>query len=238
MKLAFVTGGSRGLGNAIVEQLTEQEWHVHEFSRTGASPHSTTVDLSNPQKAIEIVEKLFTSYEARELDEILLISNAGVLTPIEYVAKLKTEEILNNLSVNILSAVGIMQVFVKKFRNTPVRKTILSVSSGAAQRGYEGWSLYCCGKAAMENFLRSLHKEEQNLEAPFRIINFNPGVIDTAMQSEIRSVSPEAFPQKERFVNYKRAGLLTPPERVAHKAIEIINNSDSLTNLNYSADER
>lgn len=238
MKVAFITGGSRGLGKAVVEQLHEERWIVHEFSRTGEAPFSTKVDLAEPETALKTVEEVFSNYRKESIEELLLVSNAAVLTPIEFVSRLKSDEILHNLNVNIVSAVALLQKFVEIFRDLPVHKTVLSVSSGAATKGYEGWSLYCTGKAAMENFLRALHKEELCELYPFRIVNFNPGVIDTAMQSEIRSTSEDSFPQRQRFVNYKRDGILAPPQKVAQKMLQVITNYGSLERVDFSVDER
>lgn len=238
MKIAFVTGGSRGLGHAVVTELQDAGWSVIEFSRTGTRKCTIKADLSNPLEAVKNIQKSFREIDLEKVTELLLISNAGVLTPIEFVSRLSIEDIIHNLNVNIVAAIGVIQAFTKTFRAIEIHKTILSVSSGVAQKGYEGWSLYCTGKAGVENFLRSLHKEELCETAPFRVINFNPGVIDTAMQEEIRNSSDDAFPQRSRFVNYKRDGVLAPPQKVAKKMINIISNYGSLDKLNYSVDER
>lgn len=238
MKHAFVTGGSRGLGKATVDELLNRGWKVHEFSRSGNSKNSIQVDLANPTLAVEIVQEEFKKTLSKPIDELLLVSNAAVLTPIDMVSKLKTDEIISNLSVNIIAAVGVIQAFVETFRDLPIKKTILNVSSGAAHKGYEGWSLYCTAKAGMENFLNALHKEEKCEINPFRIINFLPGVIDTLMQEQIRETSEESFPQKQRFVGYKRDGVLAPPQKVAKKMIETIMTTGITDRINFSVDER
>jgi benzil reductase ((S)-benzoin forming) len=48
-----------------------------------------------------------------------------------------------------------------------------------------------------------------------RVVAVAPGVVDTAMQSEIRSVDERAFPAVERFRELKSSGGLITPEEAA-----------------------
>jgi benzil reductase ((S)-benzoin forming) len=48
-----------------------------------------------------------------------------------------------------------------------------------------------------------------------RVIAVAPGVVDTAMQGEIRAVDEQAFPAVERFRELKRSGGLVTPEQAA-----------------------
>jgi benzil reductase ((S)-benzoin forming) len=96
------------------------------------------------------------------------------------------------------------------------------LSSGAATKAYPGWSAYNAGKAAVEHWVRSVGLEEAAIERESagavkgcRVIAVAPGVVDTAMQGEIRAVDEQAFPAVERFRELKRSGGLTTPEQAA-----------------------
>lgn len=46
MKLAIITGGSKGLGEATVNQLVDKNWRVYELSRSGKTRNNVRCDLS------------------------------------------------------------------------------------------------------------------------------------------------------------------------------------------------
>ena len=64
MKLALITGGSRGLGAALVETYLQAGWEVREFSRSGTSAIHRPLDLASSdsiQQAIKSVQQEFAS---------------------------------------------------------------------------------------------------------------------------------------------------------------------------------
>ena len=54
------------------------------------------------------------------------------------------------------------------------------------------------------------------------IISFNPGIIDTDMQNEIRSSKDSDFPDVAKFIEYKSSGELRSAETVAEVLIDVI----------------
>ena len=59
-----------------------------------------------------------------------------------------------------------------------------------------------------------------------RISSIAPGVIDTAMQAEIRGAESGAFPLRERFEALKRDGELTTPEDTARRLVDYLLSAD------------
>mgnify|MGYP002064615560 CR=1 FL=1 len=74
-----------------------------------------------------------------------------------------------------------------------------------------GWISYRASKAALNHFTRLLAKEEPAITA----IAFRPGIVDTAMQAEIRETPSSRFPQVERWHQWHRTGQLRPPSEPA-----------------------
>lgn len=60
MRLAIVSGGSRGLGAELCAQFSQQGFRVVEFSRSGTSTDSLTsvkVDLSSPEASRAVIRR-------------------------------------------------------------------------------------------------------------------------------------------------------------------------------------
>lgn len=216
MKLAIITGGSRGLGEALVKQLSESaEWQVVELSRSGRAEGHYDCDLADTAAVAALAAELFPALAKQLWSEVLFINNAGYLQPISAVQRLMPEQIANSIVVNQISPMILMAGFVSAFRTFSGSKTLVNLSSGAALKGYAGWSVYCASKAAAENFIRAMVDEEQHQALPFTAVNYDPGVMDTAMQAEIRQADEADFPAIRRFHDYHADGVLRPAEEVA-----------------------
>ena len=86
--LSIVTGSSRGLGRALVEQLLARGHHVLALARrptdlpvpAGARLEAWTVDLADPAPIAERLSKWLASLDPATLASVDLIHNAGVVS--------------------------------------------------------------------------------------------------------------------------------------------------------------
>lgn len=222
MRLAILTGGSKGLGLALSTSLTERDYRVIEFSRSAPHTYSVRVDLASPNDSCQTVAAAIASLGNEPINDLLVINNAGTLDPIGPASRKAGDAILANLHTNFTSPILILAEIVARYQATVCRKVLVNISSGAAQKGYAGWSLYCAAKAGMENYIRALALEQQIEPHPFTPINVDPGVIDTEMQSFIRSSSVSDFPDLARFITRKEQGTLVAPIKVAAAICRIL----------------
>ncbi len=222
MGVAIITGGSRGLGAALCEEYRSRGWVVVEFSRSAPHPFSVRVDLSDPSAASEVFAGTLGPLALETWDEVVAISNAAVLGPVGSVENANPDDIGTNLDTNVVSAILFARAFVSAFQEHDCPKTFVNISSGAAAKGYAGWSLYCASKAAMENFVRSVALEQSARRHPIDAISVNPGVMDTEMQAAVRAASIEDFPALDRFLGLHRDGLLNAPVAVAARIADVV----------------
>jgi benzil reductase ((S)-benzoin forming) len=231
MRLALITGGSRGLGLALCEQLNAQGFRVIEFSRSAPHAWSVQTDLSSPEEIGRAVATAVDEIGDTPLRELLVIGNAGIVDPIGPASHKQQNAVICNLNTNFTSGILFITAVIALFQTHNCRKVIANISSGAAQHGYAGWSLYCASKAGLENFIHALALEQQAEMHPFVAININPGVIDTEMQAVIRAASAQDFPEVNKFIQRKEQGVLVPPEKVAAATLRIL----ALSSLAYGA---
>ena len=222
MGIAIITGGSRGLGAALCDLYRERGWRVLEFSRSAPHPYSVRLDLSDIRNVPDALGEELRSLAAFDAREVVAIGNASMLGPVGPVEGSSPEEIATHLHVNVVSAVLFARAFVEAFQGHTCPKTFVNISSGAANRGSAGWSLYGASKAALENFVRAVALEQEGHTEPIRAISINPGVMDTVMQEEVRNSRPEDFPAVERYARLHREGRLATASSVASQIAEIV----------------
>ncbi len=221
-KLCILMGGSKGLGIALYEQYLQAEFEVVEFSRTGFGEHHRDVDLSRRELAIDTIDEQFIHLSKQQWTEIQLIINAGMIDPIGPLFSSEPKQWWQHLDVNLTLPISILGRFQLHFKDHACRKIAAYVSSGAAQKAFDGWGLYGASKAGVDHFLQCMALEQSFLEQPIDCISIDPGIMDTQMQAAIREAKPECFTQIDHFIDRFEAGNLVQPVVVAANIFEAL----------------
>ncbi|KAJ4388491.1 hypothetical protein N0V85_007496 [Neurospora sp. IMI 360204] len=214
-KVIIVTGGSKGIGLAVVQDLLKAKHNVVLVARTsfGVSglvkdyPGQVTflsADMTVPDTAHRAVELALLSYG--KLDSVVV--NHGVIDPIARLADASIEDWKKCYDVNVFSALSIVKEAIPHLRAT--KGKIIFVSSGAAFKAYASWGAYGSSKAAFNSICRHVAVEEPDVTA----VAVSPGRVDTDMQKEIREKGRGAMSDKEYadFVSVFEEGKLNKPE--------------------------
>lgn len=233
MKYAIVTGASRGLGASAARQFISEGIPVISVSRNenidlkkaadqaGSGYSHYSCDLSSAQQVqsvfAQICEDVFNDAET-----VYVINNAGVIEPIEVAGELDASLVQTNIQVNLTAPILISNLFLQKAKETGTRVIITNVTSGAAERPIQGWSIYCSTKAAVNMFTMTAGLELESNGSSSKVIAFSPGIMDTDMQVTIRSSSEESFADVNTFRNYKESGSLRSPDTVAGALVKLV----------------
>ena len=228
-KLAYVTGSSRGIGKALAKALIDAGYRVIGLSRTNdwtaENYQFVSLDLSN----LSAVKKF--KFEDTDSD-VLLVNNAGTLGEIGPIGEISDQAIEKTMIVNTLSPQILMNRFIDYYQGGSARYHILNISSGAGKRPITSWASYCASKAAIDLFSQTCAEEWNWMERDnWFIHSCAPGVVDTEMQSEIRSSSEEDFKDVDRFKVLKETGELSEPENVAGKLMQLIKAPENYSNV-------
>jgi NAD(P)-dependent dehydrogenase (short-subunit alcohol dehydrogenase family) len=170
-------------------------------------------------RAATAVAAFAAAVEARFGAIGLWVNNAGVLEPIAPLRDVEPGAARLHLEVNVLGVLHGSQAFVRHLHRRGGEGVLVNVSSGAAQRPYAGWSVYCAAKAAVERMTECVALEEA--AHGLRAHAIAPGVIDTDMQALIRATPAERFPEVGRFLARKREGRFNSPRFVAERILAI-----------------
>jgi len=228
-KILIITGGSKGIGKALLTKYADNDFHVFSIARTKSSHLKNTThlvaDLSNPINANTAINSIFQKIELKKVKNITLIHNAGSLGTISPIENNSIESIQKTVQLNLTSPLLITSLFIKKLLATNCAKKIINISSGAAVKPYEGWSIYCGTKAGLDMATRTIAKEQETYTYPVKTNAIYPGVVATAMQEQIRNTSEKDFKNVQRFIDLKKENKLFSPEFVASKIFEIDTNN-------------
>jgi len=221
-KLLLITGGSRGLGKALVEQYRVAGWRVIEWSRSGAGPDHRdanwrALEVSPPRLDLEMSE-----LSAQEWAEAVGINNAAQIEPVGYAGTLDDSELVAALNLNFTAGIRFMAAFLRHFGPRHGRRILANISSGAATRPIPGWAAYCAAKSGTEHFIRTAAAEENERANPVFCVNINPGVMDTGMQASIRATPGARFPLVQRFLDLHQSGQLRQAADIARRTREIL----------------
>ena len=218
MKKLIITGHTRGLGRALAELYLQRGWQVLGLARGRAdmvSPklRQVRIDLADGAAlAAWLSSGLLRDFLA-DAGSILPANNAGTVSPNALLGRQRPSEILSAVALNV-SASLLLANAVLAARPARVPLDILHIGSGAGRKNYPGWSVYGATKAALDHHARCVAAEgHENV----RITCLAPGVVDTAMQGEIRAADEADFPMRPRFAALKEGGGLQSAEETAAK---------------------
>ncbi|KRP10783.1 MAG: hypothetical protein ABR95_12790 [Sphingobacteriales bacterium BACL12 MAG-120813-bin55] len=216
----IVTGSSKGLGRALVELLAAQtDVQVFGIARslvadTGNYTH-ITADLSDSQQLLNL--ELPKAFHA---ERVVLVNNAATLGEVRYTGAQDDATIVNSYVLNV-AAPHVLANKVLQASQEVREVVIVNISSGAATSAYDGWSLYCAAKAAIQMQARVMQREAEQSGRSVRVYAIAPGVLDTDMQTQLRQSDVTDFSSKEKFMQLHQEGQLRSPALAAQKIIDI-----------------
>jgi 3-oxoacyl-[acyl-carrier protein] reductase len=194
----IISGGSRGLGLAVVERLLERGDCVATFSRSGSAALAALASLHADRLHVERIDAAdadairgFVARAAARFGGIdHCIANAAVAHE-GVVATVRDDEIDAMLDVNLRGSIVLVRECVRQMLVRPVGDeraaaggpAVVVVSSVVASRGSPGLAVYAATKAGLEGFARSLARELG--PRGIRVNAVAPGFLETDLSSSL-----------------------------------------------------
>ncbi|WP_182002838.1 3-oxoacyl-ACP reductase family protein [Acinetobacter lactucae] len=186
-KIAFVQGGSRGIGAAIVSKLAEQgatvaftyansdqaaHHLVDELNANGSKVIALKADSGSPEQIIEAINHVVTAYGKIDI----LVNNVGIFV-MNKIQDVTLDEIEKIMAVNIKSVVVASNEAAK---HMPDYGRIINIGSINAERvPTEGLTLYSMTKSAIKGLTKGMARDLG--ERFITVNNIQPGPVDTDM---------------------------------------------------------
>ena len=199
-QIGIVTGGSRGIGRAIVLALARLGAHViinyrdnhtaatetlHELEIRGGRGEVAQFDVSNENQIEEAIKKIVDHHQKIDI----LVNNAGVSSD-NLLIRMRSEDWDRVVGTNLKGTV----FCTKSAARAMIRQRygrIINLSSVVGQMGNAGQSLYASTKAGIIGFTKAMARE-----VALRGITVNtvaPGFIETEMTGQLSARMQEEF---------------------------------------------
>ena len=169
MKLAYITGATKGIGRATAVTFANAGWNLillardiemlemlrDELSDTGSTINVVKCNLSNSDEIDNSINASIKKYGSPSV----LINNAGCAFNGNLVEMplTKWQEIIQ---INLTSVFQICSLIVPKMRKNG--GLIINVSSHASNNAFPQWGAYCVSKSALAMFTKCLREEERS----------------------------------------------------------------------------
>jgi NAD(P)-dependent dehydrogenase (short-subunit alcohol dehydrogenase family) len=246
-RIGIVTGGGRGIGAATALALAEEgasvavvarsrrqvEAVAAELARRGRTGLAVVADVADPAAVADAFLKV-----ERSLGPIdVLVNNAGRVAPLGPTVGIDPTAWSAAIAVNLVGPFACIKAVLPGMLARRWGR-IVNVSTGAAAgTGMTNANAYSVSKAGLEMLTTNLAAELAGSGVTVNAVR--PGVVDTAMQAEIRTGDPTTIGAAlvQRFEAMYADGRLLPPERPAQLIVRLM--AQDVTGLVVSiSDER
>ena len=209
-KVAFITGGTRGIGKQIAIKLAKNGFDIalnyrkendelkntkNEIEESGAKCLAVQGDVTSFEDSERMVKELFDHYERIDV----LVNNAGI-TKDNLFVRMKKEDFEDVVNVNLIGTFNVTKNIVPIMMKQKSGR-IINISSVVGISGNAGQANYAASKAGIIGFTKSLAKE---LGSRNILVNaIAPGFIETQMTDVLKDSVKEEI---SKSIPLKRMG--------------------------------
>lgn len=186
-KVALVTGGRSGIGQAIATRLHDEGARVFTAQRgTDATFEGIAADFTAPHSPKHVLAEVIA--RAGQLD--VLVNNAGMMQE-AHVEDMSLDDWQKNLTVNLTAPFLMIQAALPHLRKT--RGSIVNTGSIEGLGSNPGHAAYCASKAGLHGLTRAVAVDHGH--EGIRCNAIAPGWIDTDLNLDFIETTPdpEAF---------------------------------------------
>lgn len=225
-KVAVISGGTRGIGNAIAWKFAEQGANlaiiatrdnernkkaIKELSETGRDVRLYICDVKDPEQVVSVAEEILADFGSVDV----LVNNAGI-TRDNLLPSLSVMDIDDVIDVNLKGTIYLTRAFVRSFVKQR-HGNIVNISSVVGLMGNKGQANYAASKAGIIGFTKTVAKEygRRNI----RCNAIAPGYIATEMTATLNEE------QTNEIAKQLPLGRLGQPDDVADLALFLAGDS-------------
>jgi NAD(P)-dependent dehydrogenase (short-subunit alcohol dehydrogenase family) len=184
-RTVILTGGSRGLGKALVDLFLKENWNVSTFSRNWPKDNEfrerSFLGLKADIRFEADVEMIISETKRLLGNPCMLILNAGWVSKATKITDDNINNLRDDIEVNLIANTFMVQEFLRKCNP----EAVVHITSDVAESPYPSWGFYGASKRAMDYIMETLKLENRDV----KFLSVDPGDMNTNMH---RTADPGA----------------------------------------------
>jgi short-subunit dehydrogenase len=199
--LAFITGASSGIGQALAQRFAREGWRLALVARRGAElqawvdalglvsdhAHVYAADVRDVRSIVDAGRACIATQGLPDA----VVANAGISVGIDTADFDDLEVLRATFETNNIGMAATFHPFVEAMRQRGSGR-LVGIASVAGIRGLPGHGAYCASKAAAISYCESLRGE--CAPAGVKVVTLLPGYIDTPLTRGNRYSMPFLMP--------------------------------------------
>ncbi len=221
-KVVWISGASSGIGAGLVRTAPADALVIGIARRPSASGKSIRADLGDPTSWDDVCREIEAVLVEVQPSEAVLLHFAGTTVPMAPTVTADPGEYRSAVLLNSAAGQVLGAGFLAACHRREVAATVVMCSSPGAVNPQSGMAHYSAGKAALEQWTRTLALEQFAAPRPAKVFSVVPYGVDTPMVRAAMDVPPETLPASQHFRDQEAAGRLADPADTAREIWELI----------------
>ncbi|AKV59336.1 SDR family NAD(P)-dependent oxidoreductase [Corynebacterium riegelii] len=173
-KVAVVTGGSAGIGEAACRALAADGWHVIVAARRVERCQAIADEIGGEALELDVTDEVSVDKLAKLPRVDLLVNNAGGAKELDLLRDANANDWQWMFDTNVMGTMRVTQALYPQLK--AAKGLVINIGSVAATDAYKGGSGYNAAKFGLRGLTRAFRREE----APdIRICEIDPGRVKT-----------------------------------------------------------
>lgn len=196
--LIWISGATEGIGLGLARNTPHANARIINLSRRRHPDfESHFLDLADPASWAEVGDHFTDSLRAFRGERAIFIQNAHLRGMTGFAGEVVADDQARDITANVAAPLKLGDMFLRAVRDSGFagEAGLVMMSSASARSPYEGQSIYCAGKAALEMWVRVVRREiVRRGRSNLWVTAVRPGFVDTALTRHVASLSDNNYP--------------------------------------------
>lgn len=195
--LVWISGATEGIGLGLARNVPYDNARVINLSRRGHPDlESHFLDLADSASWADVGDHFTSTLRAWQGERAIFIQNAHLKGLTGFAAEVPADDYARDITANMVAPLRLGEMFLRAVRESGFagEAGLVMMSSASARSPYEGQSVYCAGKAALEMWVRVVRREIARRGSNMWVTAVRPGFVDTGLTRHVASMSDHDYP--------------------------------------------